>query len=262
MTHSSHSSSSDTGDIPIPMGPRGPRTEAFSIAQLAHKMARIKRFLRPRVYLAILAVGILIAPTFLYTPAYAWAIERNPLLDTESLDIPQDWDPVLTHIAVNEVARHRITNDAWIERLDTYIDMVAEIESEMDAGAYNPSGAMSYFQFKSESIKTAHYRLLNYYRRHNLGDIPRYSVALYYNPQSIYEVSYNRQAVLMIINIIEQDHERGTDYFRQFLAGDDEAGVTAYYRYHHTNPDQFTIDRTERLYTEYFGNDSLLLARE
>jgi hypothetical protein len=260
MTNMSHNASSEGGDIPIPTGPQGP-VAAFPFAKSARMVPSVMRFVRPRVYIGLVAMGALIAPTFLYTPAYAWAIERNPLVTTTEVSIPSDWDTSLVNITTNEVARHRITNDAWVERVDTYIDMVAQIESEMDAGAYNPSGAMSYFQFKSESIKTAHNRLINYYKRHNLGEIPRFSVALYYNPQSVYETSYNRQAVLMVINIIEQDRERGTDYFRQFLAGDDEAGIDAYYRYHHTNPDQFTINRTERLYEEYFGDDSQLLAQ-
>ena len=252
MTNTSHNSSCEGGEIPIPTGPRGPRIVRISIDSIYSILIRSKHYLRPRVWTGIIALGILIAPTFLYTPAYAWAIERNPISELDEVTIPQDWDDTLTSIIANEVARHRITNTEWVSRVDAYIDMVADIESEGDPGAYNPSGAMSYFQFKAESIKTAHNRLINYIHRYNLGEVPRWSVALYYNPQAVYESSYSRQAVLMIINIIEQDRERGTDYFRQFLAGDDQAGVTAYYRYHHTNPDDFTIRRTERLYSQYF----------
>ncbi|MFW0870866.1 MAG: hypothetical protein ACKKL4_00160 [Patescibacteria group bacterium] len=261
MTHVSHSSSPDAGDVPIPLGPDGPHIGFFSLASKADKIHQIKRYLRVRVCLGILALGILIAPTLLYTPTSAWAYTTNPQSDGASVTIPEDWDPALRNIILNEVSRHRITGDAWAKRTDTYIDMVAQIESEMNSRAYNQSGAMSYFQFKDESIQTAHNRLINYYRRYDIGAIPRWSVHLYYNPQAIYDVAYNRQAVLMIINIIEQDYERGTDYFRQFLAGDDEAGITAYYRYHHTNPDQFTIRRTQRVYQEYFAHHSQVVAQ-
>ena len=205
------------------------------------------------------AFAILVLPSALSSPEYAWAVESNALFEqiqemmATPVIIPDHWDPTLAAIVLNEVERHQVSGNDWIKHTDQFINMVRHIESDNKQMAYNPSGAMSYFQFKSESIKTAHNRLLNYLKRHEtVAEVPRWSVGLYYNPKNIYNTPKDQQALLMIINIIEQDQERGTDYFTQFLHGDLEAGVTAYYKYHHTNPDPFTTNRTERLFAYHF----------
>lgn len=252
---------SPDGEVPIPTAPQGATTRnkdrvLFYISSLPVTISALRNTSR-RTALATLFT-VMWVPTALSTPSYAYAIESFVGWNSESYAyintpaIPEDWDETLELIVTQEVSRYQVRNDDWAENVDLLIDTIKHIESDNKARAYNPSGAMSYFQFKGESIKTAHNRLVNYIRRHDLGDIPRWSVNLYYNPEHIYHVSADKQAVLVIVNLIELDREQGTDYFKQFLEGDIEAGKTAYYRYHHTNPDQMTIDRTERLFAQYF----------
>lgn len=254
-------SNSPDGDVPIPQGPVGPSRNKDRVSlelNSLHNKIRAVRIVTKNV-LASLMLAILIIPSALTSPEYAWAVESNLLFEQgtqksiqSNVILPDHWNHTLQTIIDNEINRHNIAGADWVEHVDQYVQMISHIESDHKRTAYNPSGAMSYFQFKGESVKTAHNRLVNYMRRYDLGDIPRWSVGLYYDPSSLYRASFDKQAVLAIINIIEQDHEQRTDYFAQFLSGDLDAGIKAYYRYHHTNPDQFTIDRTERLFATYF----------
>lgn len=254
---------SPDGDVPIPTAPQGAaarnkdRVLFYITSSVPVTISAIRNTSRRTAFAALFVV--MWVPTALSTPSYAYAIESHVGWSSESFasigarpQIPSDWDETLEALVTQEVSRYQVRNDDWVENVDLLIDTIKHIESDNKARAYNPSGAMSYFQFKGESIKTAHNRLVNYMRRHDLGEIPRWSVNLYYNPENIYNVSADKQAVLVMANLIELDREQGTDYMKRFLEGDIEAGKTAYYRYHHTNPDQFTIDRTERLFAQYF----------
>lgn len=257
-------SNSPDGDIPIPPAPRGSMCNIDRISFSYLYFPWVNPYDYPATQTSRTVLGIFVSclliltPYILIAPQYAWAIESHLAFEqnqtTEPVVLPDHWNPVLQDILRNEVSRHNVSQGEWVHNIDQFIQMVSHIESDNKQMAYNPSGAMSYFQFKDTSIQTAHNRLINYVRRHDLGAIPRWSTGLYYHPENIYYVPQNQQAVLMIINIIEQDRERETDYFAQFLHGDLDAGVTAYYKYHHTNPDQFTINRTERLFAHYFTN--------
>lgn len=253
---------SPDGDVPIPTAPQRAATRnkdrvLFYISSLPVTISALRNSSR-RTAFAVLFT-IMWVPTALSSPSYAYAIEAYAGWNSESYayiatgaNIPSDWDETFEALVTQEVSRYQVRNDDWAQQVDLLVDTIKHIESDNKARAYNPSGAMSYFQFKGESIKTAHNRLVNYMRRHDLGEIPRWSVHLYYNPENIYDVSADKQAVLVIANLIELDREQGTDYFKQFLEGDVEAGKTAYYKYHHTNPDSFTVERTERLFAQYF----------
>ena len=234
-------------DGPIPQGPPGP-LPSVSWPSPTKTGARL-----------LTLVALLFFPSFLSPPAYVWAIGTGVLglspeeeMPVSPPQLPDGWDPSLQAILSNEVQRHGVDNPEWLEHLDQFIHMVSHIESDHQALASNPSGAMSYFQFKPDSVKTAHYRLLNYMRRYDLGEIPRWSVGVYYHPERLYDLSFEQQTVLMITNLIELDYEQDTDYFAQFLQGDLHAGLEAYYTYHHTKPDQATIERTESLFASYF----------
>jgi len=248
--------SSQSDDVPIPSAHTCGRTTRLAWVINRAKQSNIsfsgKSFTNKLITAGILAV--LLVPSFLSNPEPVVAISEAPVeLEKVFADtVPAHWDPTLVAILENEIARHEIENDAWPERLDSYINMVKHIESDNKRNAYNPSGAMSYFQFKGESLKTAHYRLINYMRRYELGAIPTWSRDIYYRPNRIYNTTADKQATLMIINIIELDREVGTSYFRHFLDGDNQAGLKAYYKYHHTAPDKQTIKRTEQLFVQYF----------
>ena len=217
---------------------------------------RTQHRLHKRV-LAMTFLFTLLIPSVLTGPQVVFAISDAPtpyadIAYTEAYQakIPADWDPLLVSILETETRRLMVTDPEWTTRVDSFIEMVKQIESNGQRKAYNKSGAMSYFQFKGPSIETAYNRLINYMQRNELGRTPGWSKTLKNNPTSIYNVSESRQAVFMIINIIEQDRQAGL--FSAFLLGDTEAAKEIYYKYHHTRPDKATIVRTQNKYNEFF----------
>ena len=208
---------------------------------------------------AVILLLCFLLPSLFTGPVIASAMEDAPVpfrispntVLVSHVETPNDWDTLLVSILETEAERLQLSDPEWITRVDAFIDMVKEIESNGERKAYNPSGAMSYFQFKGPSIETAYNRLINYMQRNDLGRTPSWSKALKNNPESIYNVSESRQAVFMIINIIEQDRQAGL--FSAFLLGDTEAAKEVYYKYHHTRPDQATITRTQNIYNQFFN---------
>gem|GEM_PF-2975473 len=260
MTNQGKNISSQSDDVPIPSTHYCGRTTRIEWLKQAINHSQISfsgKHIANKVTPVMLFITLLV-PSFLSTPEPVEAISTGPNTEEYSENIyasqvPSHWDPTLTSILINEIERHNIDSSDWSTRVDAFIEMVKHIESDNKRNAYNPSGAMSYFQFKGESAKIAHLRLINYMRRHDLGEIPDWSVSIYYRPNRLYNTSADRQALLMIINIIELDREVGTSYFKHFLDGDNNAAKKAYYKYHHTAPDKSTIKRTERLFTQYFN---------
>ena len=110
---------------------------------------------------------------------------------------------------------------------------------------------MSYFQFTRGSVPTAVNRLENYMRRHWLGALPEWAATLRADPESIFDVSEDRQAILALVNIAEQ---RGSDAFlSKLIGGEVEAGKQAYFQFHHTNPDDATRGRVEKIFARVFN---------
>jgi len=210
-----------------------------------------------RLLLSLCLATILFIPSLLTSPEPVTAIEALPsplAVEYHNIfqpHIPNSWDPLLVTILENEAGVHNIRDPEWPARVDTFIEMVKIIESEGKREAYNPSGAMSYFQFKGPSLETAYNRLVNYVSRYDLGRTTPWSKYLAENPTSIYQTPESRQAVFVVVNIIEQDRSR--DLWERFMSGEEELAKELYYRYHHTAPDSFTKKRTERIYKQHFN---------
>jgi len=135
---------------------------------------------------------------------------------------------------------------------DRFLEFVKLVESNGDRLAKaKTSSAMSYFQFTRGSVPTAVNRLENYMRRHWLGALPEWAATLRADPESIFDVSEDRQAILALVNIAEQ---RGSDAFlSKLIGGEVEAGKQAYFQFHHTNPDDATRGRVEKIFARVFN---------
>ncbi len=138
------------------------------------------------------------------------------------------------------------------EEIGRFLEFVKLVESNGDRLAKaKTSSAMSYFQFTRGSVPTAVNRLENYMRRHWLGALPEWAATLRADPESIFDVSEDRQAILALVNIAEQ---RGSDAFlSKLIGGEVEAGKQAYFQFHHTNPDDATRGRVEKIFARVFN---------
>lgn len=158
-------------------------------------------------------------------------------------------------IVANEMDRlgiHEADYRTSVMEVLRFIRYVKRVESDGDRYADAPtSTAMSFFQFTVPSVKTAVNRLKNYMTRHGFGGLPPWAVALRGDPHSLYDLSEPRQAILMFVNIVEQ---KGSDeLLRRFLAGEREAAKALYYAHHHTDPDEPTSRRAERIFSIVFN---------
>lgn len=161
---------------------------------------------------------------------------------------------LLEEIVASEMLRLNLFKGGFqstYEEAVRFIEFVKLIESNGNRYAKaSTSTAMSYFQFTIPSVPTALNRFENYMERHYLGALPAWTAALREDPTKLFEVSEIRQAILTLTNIIEQ---RGSDQLLiRFFGGERKAAKAIYYAHHHTDPDEATLKRTERIFTKVF----------
>ncbi|MEX0917830.1 MAG: hypothetical protein WDZ93_01605 [Candidatus Paceibacterota bacterium] len=170
--------------------------------------------------------------------------------------VPEDADvSLIKEIIANEMLRLEVIEQGFKsteEVIKRFLEFVKLIESNGDQYARaSTSSAMSLFQFTKGSVPTAVNRLGNYMARHHLGPVPEWAVELKESPMQLFEVPEKRQAILTLVNIIEQ---RGSDtLLRTFLQGEYETAKAIYYAHHHTAPDEATLRRTERIFAQIFN---------
>ena len=157
-------------------------------------------------------------------------------------------------IIASEMLRLGVIKPGFKNTEDTikrFLEFIKLIESNGDPYAKaSTSSAMSLFQFTKGSVPTAVNRLENYMARQYLGPVPSWAESLRAEPTSLFSVPEKQQAILALVNIIEQ---RGSDdLLRAFLSGEREAAKAIYYTHHHTDPDEATVRRTERIFAKVF----------
>ncbi len=177
-----------------------------------------------------------------------------PPKEPERLEKDPDLE-LLKDIVANEMFRLKVFKGGFENKYQEtirFIEFVKLIESSGDQYAKaETSTAMSFFQFTVPSVPTAVNRLENYMARHYLGELPNWAQELRDEPALLFEVSELRQAILTFVNIIEQ---RGSDeLLLRFLAGERSAAKAIYYAHHHTDPDEATLKRTERIFAKIFN---------
>lgn len=161
---------------------------------------------------------------------------------------------LLEEIVASEMLRLNLFKGGFpntYEEAARFIEFVKLIESNGNRYAKaSTSTAMSFFQFTVPSVPTALNRLRNYMARNYLGELPPWTEALREDPTSLFEISETRQAILTLTNIIEQ---RGSDQLLiRFFGGERKAAKAIYYAHHHTDPDEATLKRTERIFAKVF----------
>jgi hypothetical protein len=140
--------------------------------------------------------------------------------------------------------------EATQKDLDTFSKNVRQVESSGGTNLVNPdSSARGDFQFLTKgdgnSFQTALNRLSNTYasagyKEPDWVDRARRSN----NPM---DLPYEQQEELMLANIYQQ---KGSDaLLSKAFAGDRDASLEAYYKYHHTDPDAATIAAAESAFT-------------
>lgn len=161
-------------------------------------------------------------------------------------------DVTFDRVVDHEAERLGIDRSMARECARRLVYAIMVIESERNPKAVNTSsGAMSLFQFKSESAKTASRRMANYWRARDWGAIPSWSVRLQDDPKEIMTLGYWPQRTLALVNLIEQ---KGSDpYLAHALRCNGQMARELYYRFHHTDPDTATEKRTETILARMFN---------
>ncbi|MCB9819165.1 hypothetical protein H6789_00445 [Candidatus Nomurabacteria bacterium] len=177
-----------------------------------------------------------------------------PPVELEPLEKDPDLE-LLKDIVANEMLRLKVFKGGYENKYQEtikFIEFVKLIESSGNRYAKaETSTAMSFFQFTIPSVSTAVNRLGNYMARHCLGELPVWAQELRDEPTQLFEVTELRQAILTLVNIVEQ---RGSDELLvQFLGGERSAAKAIYYAHHHTDPDEATLKRTEQIFAKIFN---------
>lgn len=168
--------------------------------------------------------------------------------------------PELDAVLLREFAkRERCRHDGLIQYTTSYVearyitltDFIIEVESGGDHLAYNAgSGAMSLTQFKPASVTTGINRQQNYLTRHRIGPLPVWGRVVREDPKRFFELSKMQQRLVTLANIFECPGS--DDLLRRYLLGEDDAAKTLYNECHHTNPDDATNRRVDRLFLRLF----------
>ena len=185
--------------------------------------------------------------------AIADGLNVEPARPASDVPIDEDRDLFLEFVSI-EMIRLGLTKKfaSGENAIRRFLEFVKLIESNGDPFARaGTTTAMSLFQFTRGSVPTAVNRLENYMLRHGYQAIPVWASMLRENPKLLFHVPEQRQAILTLVNIIEQ---RGSDeLLREFLNGEREVAKAIYYAHHHTDPDQATLRRTEKIFAKVFN---------
>lgn len=158
------------------------------------------------------------------------------------------------YVVKQELPRLGLPADTNLESIRAFVKMVKEAESTGNRFAVSSAGAMSFFQFKPQSARVAVNRLGNWQRRHELADeVPAWAEAIAEDPSQIYQICDSQQALLMMVNIVEQ--ETSDEFLYQLIEGDTGAAKPLYYKFHHTKPDNPTVALIDRLFPQYFPEE-------
>jgi hypothetical protein len=150
-----------------------------------------------------------------------------------------------------ELERLGLPENTDLGNIRKFVFMVKQAESSGKRRATSVAEAMSFYQFKPASVKTAVNRFENWTNRHSLP-FPEWAEDLRQHPKDIYGLRDSLQAMLMMVNIVEQ---RGSDdELLGLINGERKAAKELYYVYHHTAPDNQTIALIDRLFPKYFSN--------
>ena len=166
-------------------------------------------------------------------------------------DLPPEDRAELALFALRmELPRLGFPIDTDLDNVRRFVFMIKQAESAGDRYAKSTANAMSFYQFKPDSVITAVNRFENWTKRHELV-FPSWADSLRQNPVSIYDLQESLQAMLMMINIIQQS---GSDAeLIELIRGEAEAAKELYYVYHHTAPDYKTIRLIERVFDLHFN---------
>ena len=124
--------------------------------------------------------------------------------------------------------------------MNKFLHTVSVIESDHQRYAANPkSTSKSYFQFTDSAFITAKKRA------------ERMSWVI--EQDNVMAMSYAEQAALVLVDLYQRE---GTDKLLSLIAdGNVWAMKQVYYRFHHTDPDEDTFNRAERIFNEtYYGS--------
>ena len=135
------------------------------------------------------------------------------------------------------------------ETLNNYASTVAGIESDGGQNLENPdSSAKGIYQFTDAGFKTAVQRAKNVY------EAKGYTIPLWLEKaeeKGVMGLTEAQQRDLFFANL-QQQKGPTMDLLKKYEEGDNKAGYDLYAKYHHTNPDEATKERSYK----FFGIDS------
>lgn len=137
----------------------------------------------------------------------------------------------------------RVNKDYFNRNILRWCEQTSAMESDNNPVAQNPnSTAFGYYQFTKPALKTAANRLKRYKDLSAMTQKRCDEMHLDY-----YDLTF--QTCLLLANIFQQ---KGTDQYLAKIANDCDiqASRELYKRFHHTAPDQQTLNRLEGFYAK------------
>jgi hypothetical protein len=127
--------------------------------------------------------------------------------------------------------------DAFTENMFDFSRQVRNVESDNNRmAAADSTSAKGVYQFTDASVATGRNRMAN------LGFEDKFTSGISSNPQ---EWSDEQADSMFLANMFAQ---KGSDkYLKEIGRGDEKARQEAYYKFHHTNPDEATTGRVNKL---------------
>ena len=167
------------------------------------------------------------------------------------IDPDRDLGSMAQWVVFEDLKRLQLPESTSLEPISRFVAMVRWVESSGKREATSCAHAMSFYQFKPDSVITALNRLAYWQKQHGIKGEPPWAALLRKHPEKIYALSSSLQALLAMVNITQQ---KGSDrLLRQLLTGKTEAAKKLYFRFHHTKPDKQTIALVNRVYPKFFG---------
>jgi len=163
-----------------------------------------------------------------------------------SMDQLVDWHIERMGIQNPEAAKHNLLN--------VFMPTVLEIESSGNYKAANKTTtARGGFQFVQGSVEPALNRLERRIGKQDWGeDLREHKDASKLTPE--------QQQLLFVADLLEKE---GSDaYMKKVLDGDKKASMDAYYKLHHTAPDEATTKRTEEIFGKVYDDRGDLVPYE
>jgi len=147
-----------------------------------------------------------------------------------------DWHLDRLEIEDKASAKHNLLN--------VFMPTVLEMESSGDYQAANKiSTAKGGFQFIEGSVEPALNRLERRIGKQDWGEELR-------KHKDASKLTEQQQQLLFMGDLLEK---KGSDkYMKQVMAGDKQGSMDAYYKLHHTAPDEATINRAESIFGETY----------